>query len=46
MSYVNKDKNFVDKFARFVTNMIASHPINPFRTKAILDPERKSGRLL
>ena len=46
MDYVNKDKNFVDKFARFVTNMIASHPINPFRTKAILDPERKSGRLL
>ena len=46
MDYVNKDKNFVEKFARFVTNMIASHPINPFRTKAILDPERKSGRLL
>ena len=46
MSYVNKDKNFIEKFARFVTNLTASHPINPLRTKAILDPTHKSGRLL
>lgn len=46
MSYVNKDKNFVEKFARFITNMIASHPITPYRTQAIIDPTRKSGKLL
>jgi Zn-dependent protease with chaperone function len=46
MSFVNKDKNFLEKFARFVTNLVASHPISPFRTKAILDPTQKSGRLL
>ena len=32
--------------ARWIINMLASHPIAPFRTAAILDPEKKSGRLL
>ena len=45
MEYVNKDKNFIEKFARFVKNLVASHPINPYRTKAIIDPEKKSGKL-
>lgn len=46
LAYVNKNKNFIEKFARFLTNLTADHPINPFRTKAILDPAQKSGRLL
>lgn len=46
MAWVNKDKNFIEKFARFVKNMLSSHPVTPFRTKAILDPTQKSGRLL
>ena len=46
MAWVNKDKNFIEKFARFVRNMLSSHPVTPFRTKAILDPTQKSGRLL
>ena len=38
--------NFVERFARWCTNLVASHPIMPFRVRAILDPEKKSGRIL
>ncbi len=38
--------NFIERFARWCTNLIASHPIMPFRVQAILDPSKKSGRLL
>ncbi len=38
--------NAVERFARWITNLIASHPIMPFRVKAILDPAKKSGRLV
>ena len=32
--------------SRFIVNLFASHPIAPFRAAAIVDPDRKSGRLL
>ena len=38
--------NFLERLSRFVVNMMATHPITPFRVKAIMDPERRSGRLL
>ena len=38
--------NFFERLGRWVINLMASHPIMPFRTKAMLDPEKKSGRLL
>lgn len=40
------EKNAVERLARWIINMLASHPIMPFRTKAVLDPEKASGRLL
>lgn len=36
----------IERLARWVTNLLASHPIMPYRTRAILDPEKRSGRLL
>ena len=38
--------NFVEKLGRFIINLLADHPITPFRVKAIMDPDRKSGRLI
>lgn len=38
--------NALERFSRFIVNLLASHPITPFRTAAIMDPDRKSGRLL
>ena len=38
--------NPVERFARWCINLLSSHPIMPFRTAAILDPEKKSGRLI
>ena len=38
--------NAFERLARWVTNLIASHPIMPYRTQAILDPQKRSGRLL
>jgi len=38
--------NAIERFARWCTNLVASHPIMPFRVRAILDPSKKSGRLL
>lgn len=46
MQRITTRHNPAERFARWLTNMLASHPIMPFRTKAILDPEKKSGRLL
>ena len=43
---ITANHNFIERFARWCTNLIASHPIMPFRVQAILDPSRKSGRLL
>lgn len=38
--------NAFERLARWVTNFMASHPIMPYRTQAILDPQKRSGRLL
>ena len=46
MAWINRDHNIIERFARFLTNMVTNHPIMPFRTAAILDEEKKSGRLL
>ena len=46
LKVINKDHNFIERFARFVVNMLASHPITPFRTAAMMDESKKSGRLL
>lgn len=35
-----------ERFFRWVVNFVSSHPIMPFRVAAILDPEKKSGRLI
>ena len=45
IEWANKDHNFLERFARFVINFTASHPIFPLRVKAILDTSKKSGRL-
>lgn len=47
--YINnilKEKNLLEHVSYFFVNLFASHPIMPFRIKAIMDPERKSGRLI
>ena len=36
----------VERFAVWITNLLASHPIMPYRVAAIMDPAKKSGRLL
>ena len=43
---ITKGHNSVERLVRWITNLTASHPIMPYRTQAILDPEKKSGRLL
>ena len=42
---INMNHNWLERFARLLVNLFADHPIAPFRTRAILDPQRKSGRL-
>ena len=46
LKWINKDHNFIERFARFLVNMTASHPIAPFRVAAMMDESKKSGRLL
>lgn len=46
LANVNKDHNFIERFARFVLNITAGHPIAPFRIAAMMDKTKKSGRLL
>lgn len=43
---ITANHNAIERFARWCTNLTASHPIMPFRVRAILDPAKKSGRLL
>ena len=42
----NSNHNFIERLGRFIINLLATHPIAPFRTKALMDPDRKSGRIL
>ncbi len=47
MAWVDKRRfSGLERFARFMVNMLADHPIMPYRTAAILDPYRRSGKLL
>ena len=47
LAWVDKRRyNYFERFARFIVNLLADHPIMPYRTAAILDPYRKSGKLL
>ncbi len=46
ISDIMRDHGVLERLARWVVNLIASHPIMPFRTAAVLDPEKKSGRIL
>ena len=43
---INANHNIVERFFRWLANLFASHPIIPFRTQAIIDPFKRSGRLL
>ena len=43
---INTNHNKVELMFRWFTNFFSTHPIMPFRTKAILDPEKNSGRLV
>jgi len=36
----------LQRLARLLLNLTKSHPIMPFRIKALMDPDRKSGRLI
>ncbi len=46
LSSAEGNHNFIERLGRFIINLLADHPITPFRVKAIMDPDRKSGRLL
>ena len=47
MAWVDKRRyNVLERIARFMVNMLADHPIMPYRTSAILDPYRRNGKLL
>ena len=43
---ITSNHNIVERFARWCINLTASHPIVPYRVSAILDPSKKSGRIL
>ena len=42
----NQNYNILEKIARFVINMMASHPVTPYRIAAIMDETKKNGKLL
>lgn len=48
--YVNivaeRKYNVVERFSRFAVNLLANHPIMPFRIRALRDSKMKSGRLI
>ena len=46
MDKIAKPRGAMVRFFRWITNLLASHPIMPFRVAAILDVDKKSGRLL
>ena len=41
-----KKRNFAEKISLFIYHIFQSHPINHYRMAAILDPKKKSGKLL
>lgn len=46
MNDIFKPKGAMVRFMRWITNLMASHPIMPFRVNAVLDKDKKSGRLV
>ena len=43
---INENNRALERFARWCINFASTHPIHPYRGRAILDPEKRSGRLL
>lgn len=43
---IYKKPNILERLARWIVNLLTDHPINPLRVRAIIDPEKKSGRLI
>ena len=43
---IYKKPNVLERMARWIVNLMTDHPINPLRVRAIVDPEKKSGRLI
>lgn len=43
---IYKNNGILGTFMKWFINLMATHPIMPYRTKAIIDPEKKSGKLL
>jgi Zn-dependent protease with chaperone function len=43
---IYKKPNVLERIARWIVNLMTDHPINPLRVRAIVDPEKKSGRLI
>ena len=43
---INENNRALERFARWCINFGSTHPIHPYRVRAILDPEKRSGRLL
>lgn len=46
LAEITRKRKFLERFAVKIVNLLASHPIMPYRTRAILDPEKRSGKLL
>lgn len=42
---IYRDHNKVERFARWCVNLLASHPIMPLRVRAVMDPQKRSGKL-
>ena len=43
---IYRKPNVLERLARWIVNLLTDHPINPLRVRAIVDPEKKSGRLI
>ncbi|MBR0148127.1 MAG: M48 family metallopeptidase [Lachnospiraceae bacterium] len=43
---INSDHNGMEHCARWFMNFLSSHPIMPFRIVALMDPRKKSGRMI
>lgn len=43
---INSNHGSIERLFRWIINFHSTHPIMPFRTMAVIDPEKKSGRLL
>lgn len=43
---IYRGHNKIERLARWCVNMTASHPIMPLRVRAIMDPQKRSGKLV